>query len=42
MVKIIKTKHKKLKLFTNIDIRLLKQFIDSLDDIKAGRIKRVR
>ncbi len=40
MVRIPKEEYEKLKMQANIDVDLLKQFLESLKDIKVGRIKR--
>ncbi len=37
----MKTKLEKLKKLEKIDFDLLRQFKESLEDVKAGRIKRV-
>ncbi len=42
MVKIPKEEYEMLKRQANIDIDLLKQFLDSFKDIKEGRIRRVK
>ena len=42
MVKIPKVEYEKLKRQANIDVDLLKQFLESLQDIKEGRITRVK
>jgi len=40
-VTIPKEEYKKLKKLEEVDQDLLNQFVSSLEDIKAGRIKRV-
>ena len=40
-VTIPKKEYKKLKKLEEVDQDLLNQFVSSLEDIKAGRIKRV-
>ncbi len=42
MITIPKTEYEKLKRQADIDIDLLKQFLESLRDIKTGRIRRVK
>lgn len=42
MVKIPKSEYERLKRQANIDIDLLKQFLESLKDIKEGRVIRVK
>ena len=42
MVKIPKGEYEKLKMQANIDIELLKQFLESFKDIKEGRTRRVK
>ncbi|MDP3026950.1 MAG: hypothetical protein Q8N63_04530 [Nanoarchaeota archaeon] len=37
-----KSEYEKLKMQANIDIDLLKQFVESLKDIKEGRVRRVK
>lgn len=37
----MKTELKKLKKLEKIDFNLLKQFKESLEDVKAGRIRRI-
>ena len=41
-VKIPRKEYEKLKMQANIDVDLLKQFLESLRDIKEGRIRRVK
>ena len=41
-ITIPKAEYEKLKMQSNIDIDLLKQFTASFKDIKAGRVKRVK
>ncbi len=42
MVTIPKSEYEKLKRQANIDVDLLKQFLESFRDIKEGRIRRVK
>ncbi len=42
MVKIPKDEYEKLKMQANIDLDLLRQLVNSLKDIKEGRVIRVR
>ena len=42
MVKIPRKEYEKLKLQADIDVDLLKQFLESFRDIKEGRIRRVK
>ena len=42
MVTIQKDEYEKLKMQANIDVDLLKQLMESFQDIKAGRIRRVK
>ncbi|MBU2616400.1 MAG: hypothetical protein KKB79_00245 [Nanoarchaeota archaeon] len=42
IVKIPREEYEKLKLQANIDVKLLKQLIESFKDIKEGRVERVR
>lgn len=42
MVKIPKDEYEKLKMQANIDVDLLRQLVRSLEDVKAGRIRRVK
>jgi len=42
MIKIPRKEYEKLKMQANIDVDLLKQFLESFKDIKKGRIRRVR
>lgn len=42
MIKIPKEEYERLKMQANIDINLLKQFLESFKDIKEGRIRRVK
>ena len=42
MITIPKKEYEKLKTQANIDVELLKQFMESFKDIKAGRIRRVK
>ena len=37
-----RAEYEKLKMQANIDIDLLKQFAESLKDIKEGRVRRVK
>ncbi len=41
-VTIPKTEYERLKRQANIDMEFLKELVDSLADIKAGRVRRVR
>ncbi|MEK6873898.1 MAG: hypothetical protein AABW91_03560 [Nanoarchaeota archaeon] len=41
-VTIPKEEYEKLKREANIDVDLLKQFLESFKDIKEGRIRRVK
>ena len=41
-VTISKEEYEKLKKEANIDVDLLKQFLESFKDIKEGRIRRVK
>ncbi len=41
-VTINKEEYEKLKREANIDVDLLKQFLESFKDIKEGRIRRVK
>jgi len=41
-VTISKEEYEKLKREANIDVDLLKQFLESFKDIKEGRIRRVK
>ena len=42
MVTIPKTEYEKLRRQADIDVDLLKQFLESFKDIKEGRIRRVK
>jgi len=42
MVTISKEEYERLKMQSNIDVDLLKQFAESLKDIKEGRVRRVK
>lgn len=42
MITIPKKEYEKLKTQANIDVELLKQFMESFKDIRAGRIRRVK
>ncbi len=42
MITIPKKEYEKLKMQANIDVELLKQFMESFKDIKTGRIRRVK
>ena len=42
MISIPKDEYKKLKAQANIDIDLLRQLVNSLKDIKEGRVIRVK
>ena len=42
IVKIPRDEYEKLKRQANIDVNLLKQFMESFKDIKEGRIRRVK
>lgn len=42
MITIPKQKFEELKMQANIDVDLLKQFLESFKDIKQGRIRRVK
>ena len=41
-VVISRKEYERLKKLANIDADLLKQFVESLKDIKAGRVRRVK
>ena len=41
-VTISKEEYEKLKTQANIDVSLLKQLMESFEDIKAGRVRRVK
>ena len=41
-VTIPKKEYEKLKMQANIDVELLRQFLESFKDIKEGRIRRVK
>ncbi len=42
MISIPKDEYEKLKMQANIDLDLLRQLVNSLKDIKEGRVTRVR
>jgi hypothetical protein len=42
MIKIPKEEYERLKMQADIDIHLLKQFLESFKDIKEGRVRRVK
>lgn len=42
MIKISKDEYERLKMQANIDVDLLKQFLESFKDIKEGRFRRVK
>ena len=42
MIKIPKDEYEKLKMQANIDLDLLRQLVNSLKDIKEGRVIRVK
>jgi hypothetical protein len=42
MVSISKEEYEKLKMQANIDLDLLRQLVNSLKDIKEGRLTRVK
>lgn len=42
MIKISKDEYEKLKMQANIDVELLKQLVNSLKDIKKGKVVRTR
>ena len=42
MVRIPKDEYEKLKMQANIDVDLLRQLVRSLEDVKAGRVIRVK
>ena len=42
MIKVPKDEYEKLKMQANIDLDLLRQLVNSLKDIKEGKVIRVR
>ena len=42
MICIPKDEYERLKVQSNIDVNLMKQFVASLKDIKEGRVRRVK
>lgn len=42
MIKISREEYEKLKMQANIDLDLLRQLVNSLKDIKEGRVIRVK
>jgi len=42
MITVPKQEFEKLKMQANIDVDLLKQFLESFKDIKQGRVRRVK
>ena len=42
MIKVPKKEYERLKMQADIDVDLLKQFLESFKDIKEGRIERVK
>lgn len=42
MITIPRSEYERLKRQANIDVDLLKQFVESFKDIKEGRVRRVK